>query len=242
MSNPKISIIIPVYNRAQELAECLWSIKNQTLVSPPSAREGLGEGPGDVEVIVVDDGSDEPLGDVGFKVIRQENKGAPSARNRGFRESRGQYVIFCDADVVMKPDMLEKMSKVLDENPDVSYVYASFKFGWKKFRLWEFDAERLRQMPCIHTTSLMRREHFPGFDESLKRLQDWDVWLTMLEQGHAGQWIPGALFTVKSGGSMSSWAPSFLTKLPFGSKNKAYQEAVWHVKKKHHLEEEGPEF
>ncbi|MBI1961282.1 MAG: hypothetical protein HYS45_01105 [Parcubacteria group bacterium] len=120
------------------------------------------------------------------------------------------------------------MSKVLDENPGASYAYSSFKFGWKTFKLWEFDADRLRQMPFIHTTSLMRREHFPGFDESLKRLQDWDLWLTMLEKGYNGIWIQEVLFNVKTGGTMSSWLPSFLAK-----RNKEYQASVEVVRKKH---------
>ncbi|OJI06447.1 hypothetical protein BK004_03565 [bacterium CG10_46_32] len=220
MSSPKISIIIPVYNHAKELVECLESIKNQTLQ--------------DYEVIVVDDGSDEPLGAIkDARVIRQENKGAPVARNRGFAESTGEYVIFCDADVVMKPDMLARMSQTLDGHPDASYAYSSFKFGWKKFKLWEFSAEKLREMPYIHTTSLIRREHFSGFDESLKRLQDWDLWLSMLEQGHIGTWIPKVLFTVKSGGTMSNWIPSFVAKLGMGTAAKKYKEAVSYIKKKH---------
>ncbi|MBI1961584.1 MAG: glycosyltransferase family 2 protein [Parcubacteria group bacterium] len=213
----RVSVIIPVFNHGQELAQCLVSIKNQAFQN--------------FEIIIIDDGSDEPIGDVaGARVIRQENKGAPAARNRGFKESSGQYVLFCDADVVMRTDMLAKMSAVLDENPGVSYAYSSFKFGFKKFKLWEFDADKLREMPYIHTTSLMRREHFPGFDESLKRLQDWDLWLTMLEQGHVGKWIDETLFSVKSGGTMSRWRPSF-----FVGRDKAYQDAVLQVKRKHHL-------
>jgi len=228
MLNPEISIIIPVYNHAKELAECLESIKNQAITSPSFTKEGVGGG---YEIIIVDDGSDGPIGAIeGARVIRQENQGAPAARNRGFKESSGTYVIFCDADIVMKPDMLANMSKVLDENPGVSYAYSSFKFGWKKFKLWEFSANKLREMPYIHTTSLIRREHFPGFDESLKRLQDWDLWLSMLEERHYGKWIDDMLFSVKSGGTMSSWLPSFLA-----GRDKAYQDAVSQVKRKHGL-------
>ena len=191
--------------------ECLESIKNQTF-------QGF-------EIIIVNDGSTDITSEELEKLtlqfsnspilhtIHQPNQGAPVARNRGFDESRGAYVLFCDADIIMKPDMLEKMAKALDENSEVSYVYSSFKFGWKKFQLWKFDAEKLKQMPYIHTTSLIRREHFPGWDPTLKRLQDWDLWLTMLEQGHTGKWIPEVLFTVKTGGTMSSWLPSFLTKI-----------------------------
>ncbi|OGY91348.1 MAG: hypothetical protein A3H70_02660 [Candidatus Komeilibacteria bacterium RIFCSPLOWO2_02_FULL_48_11] len=232
MITPKVSIIIPLYNHAQALAQCLQSIKNQTFQ--------------DYEIIIVNDGSTDikpmqlestikQFNNLTIRIIHQPNQGAPVARNRGFNESRGVYVLFCDADVVMRPDMLEKMSRVLDENPNVSYVYSSFKFGWKKFKLWEFDAEKLKQMPYIHTTSLIRREHFPGFDPTLKRMQDWDLWLTMLEQGHVGKLIPEILFAVKTGGTMSKWLPSFLTKIGLGKKASQYQEAVKIIKDKHHL-------
>ncbi|MBI4122493.1 MAG: glycosyltransferase family 2 protein [Parcubacteria group bacterium] len=227
MPPPIISIIIPLYNQHKKLLECLESIKNQTFHN--------------YEVIIVNDGSTDvtqqelesqilPLNFSTSQLFYQSNQGAPSARNNGFKQSRGAYVIFCDADVVMKPDMLEKMTAALDENSNVSYAYSSFKFGWKKFKLWDFDAEKLKEMPYIHTTSLIRRERFPGFDESLQRLQDWDMWLAMLKQGHSGKWIPEALFTVKTGGTMSSWLPSFLAR-----RTAAYQEAVRCVKEKHGL-------
>lgn len=224
----KISIIIPLYNQHKKLLKCLRSIKNQTFQ--------------DFEIIIVNDGStditpqgleeltlqfsDSPI----LHTIHQPNQGAPAARNRGFQESSGQYLLFCDADVIMKPDMLEKMSRVLDENPDISYVYSSFKFGWKKFKLWEFDPERLRQMPYIHTTSLIRQENFSGWDPNLKRLQDWDLWLTMLEQGHIGKWIPEVLFTVKTGGTMSKWIPSFFAKY-----SRSYSDAITKIKAKHNF-------
>jgi len=222
MQSPKISIIIPVYNQHKKLLECLKSIKAQTFQ--------------DFEVIIVNDGSTDASHEAlcqkaraiipSAKCFYQENQGAPTARNNGFAQSTGQYILFCDADIVMKPDMLSKMSKTVDENSESSYAYSSFKFGWKRFKLWEFDADKLRQMPYIHTTSLIRREHFPGFDPNLKRLQDWDLWLSMLEQGHVGQWIPEVLFTVKTGGTMSSWLPSFLTKWQFFAKNTKYQSAL----------------
>jgi len=44
-------------------------------------------------------------------------------------------------------------------------------------------------MPYIHTTSLIKKDYFPGFDENIKRFQDWDLWLTMLQSGHTGYFI-----------------------------------------------------
>ncbi|MEA3272403.1 MAG: glycosyltransferase family 2 protein [Patescibacteria group bacterium] len=202
-----ISIIIPVHNHYNELEKCLDSISKQTFK--------------DYEIIVVDD---------------EFGVGANTARNFGFQESHGNFLLFCDADIIMEPVMLEQMINALESNPQSSYTYASFNFGWKKFKLWPFDASRLRKMPYIHTTSLIRREHFPMFDEQIKRLQDWDLFLTMLEKGHKGVWIPKVLFGVKPRKSgMSKWLPGFMYSIPWIKSVREYKKAERVIKKKHEL-------
>jgi len=232
-----ISIIIPVYNQANKLIKCLNSIRFQTLK--------------DLEVIIVNDGStDDVINKIGkftleleksnenlsIKVITQENRGAPFARNRGFSESNGEFVIFCDADIVMKEDMLEIMLDTLNNNKDISYCYSSFYFGKKLFKLCPFNKNKLKEMPYIHTTSLIRREHFLGFDENIKKFQDWDLWLTMLENNYHGIWIDKVLFRVETGGTISNWLPAFAYKyLTFLSIVKKYNEAMSIIKQKHIL-------
>ncbi len=235
-----ISIIIPVYNQAKKLSKCLDSILKQTY--------------NNYEIIIVNDGSTDNIEKIldkykselihKFSYFNQENKGSNPARNRGAKIAKGKYLLFCDADIIMKPEMLKIMLDALKNNPKASYTYSSFKYGCKIFKLWPFDAEKLKQIPFIHTTSLMRKEHFPGFDESIKRLQDWDLWLTMFEQGHSGVWIDKVLFTIMGGGyTMSSWLPSFAYKLfPFLPSVKKYNEAVEIIKKKHNKETEFPKF
>lgn len=228
LAKPKISVIIPVYNSAATINQCLKSVFNQTFKN--------------FEVIVVNDGSTDNFLSVirrwesRIKLFNQKNQGAPKARNFGFNQSRGGEVIFCDADVVMKPGMLQIMDETLIKNRLAAYVYSSFKFGWKEFKLWPFDAQKLKKMPSIHTTSLIKREYFPGFDENLKRFQDWDLYLTMLANGHQGVWIDEVLFSVKSGGTMSSWLPKIFYHLPFLKSVKKYKEAEEIIKKKHNLE------
>ncbi len=231
---PKVSIVIPTYNHAREIGRCLESIFKQTFQN--------------FEIVVVNDGStDNTLGVLEkykdrIKIINQENKGASVARNRGAKEVRGEHLLFCDADLILKPKMLEKMVKVLDDNQEVSYVYSSFHFGWKVFRLWSFDEERLKKMPYIHTSSLMRKRDFPGFDEKLKKFQDWDLWLTMLENGKKGALIPEVLFKVRPRKiGISQWLPKIFYKIPwkkFGLRIRAleeYEKAKAVIKEKHHL-------
>lgn len=207
-----ISVIIPVYNHAKELQNASASIFNQTYK--------------DIEVIVVDDGS--APADVQYiketvapsygqvKFIFAEHKGAPAARNCGFKESSGQYIIFWDADITAEPTMLNKMYEALNNHPEASFVYSSFNFGWKKFTCGSFDAKRLQDTNFITTTSLIKRADFPGFDESLEKFQDWDLWLSMADRGKIGFWVPEVLFTIKTRSTgYSSWLPAIVYKFPW---------------------------
>lgn len=232
MANEKVSIIIPVYNHAREIGPCLDSIFEQTYQN--------------YEIIVVNDGSTDNFREAiapyreNIKLIEQENQGANAARNRGFKDSNGEMVIFCDADIVMYPDMIDAMVQTLNNRPKASYAYSSFKYGWKTFKLFPFDPEKLKQMNYIHTSSMIRREDFPGFDENIKRLQDWDLWLTMLEHGKNGRWIDEVLFKIKPRHkhNMSEWVPSFMYRLPKFMRPKAvkkFEIAKEVIQKKHHL-------
>lgn len=230
-----ISIIIPLYNQADKIGACLDSIYNQTIEN--------------YEIIVINDRSTDRLSRViakykekfGVKIDfyhSQIHHGAPHARNRGFHYSKGEYVLFCDADAYLEHDALERMLDTLRLHKEASYVYPNHKWGWKKIRLFPFDAEKLREMPYIHTMALLRREHLPknGWDENIKKLQDWDLWLTMLEDGHIGFWLDEYLFHIKPGGIYSSWLPSFAYKLlPFLPSVIRYNKAVRVIKEKHGL-------
>ncbi|MFA6995121.1 MAG: glycosyltransferase family A protein [Patescibacteria group bacterium] len=231
-----ISIIIPVYNQAQKLIKTLASLANQTYA--------------DYEVIIVNDGSTDGVeslfveyykklvSDNKYLFINQTNQGAPAARNRGYQESRGDYLFFCDADAILKTNALEIMLEVLTSHPEASYAYPSFYWGRKLFKVGEFSPEKLISGPGIHTMALIRRVDFPasGWDVSIKKLQDWDLWLTMLEQGKVGFWINQVLFTIIPGGTISSWLPSLAYKLlPFLPSVKKYRLAVKIIREKHGL-------
>lgn len=225
-----VDIIIPVFNGAKKLQRCLEAISVQTFT--------------DYAVIVVDDGSTDDVAGVierssvaPTRLIRQPNLGAAAARNRGAKEGSAPYILFCDADCILNLNLISTQLNTLRQHPQATYVYSNFKWGWKTFRPGEFSADRLRHEPYINTHSLLRRDHFPGFDESLNRFQDWDLWLTMLKQGHTGVWIDEILFTVQPGGTMSTWLPSFTYKLlPWLPAVREYHDAMAVIVKKHGLE------
>ena len=81
----KVSIIVPVYQADEWIAQCLDSIKGQTYKN--------------IELIVIDD---------------SQGSGAAAARNRGLELATGEYVAFCDADDYMEPDAIEQMVKAMD--------------------------------------------------------------------------------------------------------------------------------
>jgi glycosyltransferase involved in cell wall biosynthesis len=102
MGNPKISVIVPIYNVEKFLPSCLDSIINQSLK--------------DIEVICVDDGSPDNSAqilkkyvekDSRIKVIKQKNQGLSGARNTGIKKAIGTYIFFVDSDDLLEKDALK---------------------------------------------------------------------------------------------------------------------------------------
>lgn len=110
---PKVSVVIPVYNRAGFLPETIQSIVSQSF--------------SDFEVIVVDDGSTDNTRDsvssLPVRYVWQENQGASIARNKGFELAKGTYVVFLDSDDVLLKDALAKGVRALDDHPEVGFSY-----------------------------------------------------------------------------------------------------------------------
>ena len=109
-----ISIIVPVYNVEEYLEECLESIRKQTYQ--------------DIEVILVNDGSTDGSQaicerycqmDKRFRLINQKNQGQSVARNRGVKESLGEYIMFVDSDDVVSLGLLEQLMKYMSDGIDI---------------------------------------------------------------------------------------------------------------------------
>ena len=109
-----ISVIVPVYNVEEYLEECLESIRKQTYQ--------------DIEVILVNDGSTDDSQaicehicqtDKRFRLINQKNQGQSVARNRGVKESVGQYILFVDSDDVINTNVLEVLLPYMKTDVDI---------------------------------------------------------------------------------------------------------------------------
>lgn len=191
----RLSVIVPAHNAAATIASCLASVRAQTRQAD--------------EIVVVDDGSTDGTADIvraadpRVTVCTQRHGGAAAARNEGARMSSGELLFFCDADLLLEPALFVRLEAALVAHPDAHFAYCGFRWGGRTFGMRPFDAAAVKRNNYISTMSLIRRDAFPGFDESLARFQDWDLWLTMIGKGARGIGVPEVLFHVQQQGSMS---------------------------------------
>ncbi|MFW6082779.1 MAG: glycosyltransferase family A protein [Chloroflexota bacterium] len=116
----EISVVIPLYNKAQEIARALDSVKHQT-IDP-------------AEVIVVDDGSTDASADIvskyrlpGLSLVQQKNAGECAARNRGVYEAKGDLIAFLDADDEWEPGFLRAVAEMWHKYPDCGMYGTAYR-------------------------------------------------------------------------------------------------------------------
>ena len=185
-----ISVVVPYYNTQKYLLDCLKYLNAQTYNF--------------FEVIVVNDCSTEPIPPISeikscchsplCILSHEHNRGASAARNTGFSSAIGEYLFFLDSDVFLQNYALEALLNALLENPNAAFAYGNFQWGKNLIAGGRFNINKLKEKNYISTMSMIRRKNFPGFDESLKRHQDWDLWLTIAERGGEGIWVDEMLF------------------------------------------------
>lgn len=185
-----VSVIMPCYNADHYVEESVFSALNQTYKH--------------LEVIVVDDGSTDSSvrrleklqeKDTRLKVFQQKNKGPGAARNRGLKESNGEYIAFLDADDYWSSGFIEKLVKMLASETQTPYLLAYC--GWQNTGLSEnrcrpfippdystMDLTQLFLGGCrwpIHAALFTKAcvDKIGGFDERWVNCDDYDLWLRM---------------------------------------------------------------
>ncbi|MGN7865294.1 glycosyltransferase family 2 protein [Chryseobacterium sp. 22458] len=177
----KVSIIVPCYNHAKYLEECIESIKNQSYSN--------------WECIIVDDGSTDDTQSVSRKLenekiryVYQENRGLSGARNTGIRNATGDYILPLDADDTLNPLALEKMIAVFTQKPETLIVFSdtvTFGHTHKKSNLQEkFTLKELLLGNKMYCTSMFAKKYFDEgiiYDEKLRHgFEDWEFWIQLI--------------------------------------------------------------
>jgi len=186
---PLVSIIIPTFNYGRYISNAINSALQQTYPN--------------VEIVVVDDGSTDETQVVLAKYegkirsIRQDNQGASAARNRGIREAEGEYIAFLDADDRYRPDNIARKLSYLQQRPEFRWCYSNCVWvdasGREGMRGDQIDSMLLSlhaegdvflkalsgyllgtNLFLFHRAVL---QTVGGFDESLKVLEDYDVYV-----------------------------------------------------------------
>lgn len=184
MSTPSVSVVIPAHNRLSYLTEALNSVAAQTFR--------------DFEVIVIDDGSEEPVAEaaeahpVQPRVIRQTRQGPAAARNRGIFEAQGEWIAFLDSDDMWLPTKLEHYFEAMRRLPEAGIFYGPMipvdadgrpVSGRTKPRHDGSITQKLFSSCFVDVPTVVCRKSIlveaGGFDASLPVCEDYDLWLRL---------------------------------------------------------------
>jgi peptidoglycan/xylan/chitin deacetylase (PgdA/CDA1 family)/glycosyltransferase involved in cell wall biosynthesis len=196
MSTSGVAVVITCYDLGRTLPEAVESVLGQTA----SAEE----------IVVVDDGSRDPLTqhvigrleqEVGeVEVIRSDHGGAAHARNVGVESTQAPFIVLLDADDLFESTYLEQASELLRSRPDLGFVscalqaFGRLSYRWKPPPFTLVDA--IGRCACGHISTVFRRELWQQvgkFDEAMPTDDDTDYWLRAIEHGFRGAILDEAL-------------------------------------------------
>ena len=213
---PKVSIIIPCFNQASYLVEALESALNQTYSN--------------IEIVCVNDGSTDNSSEIFRKYADKYknilffnetiNRGVCFVRNLAVKACTGEYILPLDADDIIEPDYVEKAVNVLEEKPEVGIVYCCADFFGVKNKRWElaeYQKEKMFFENLIFNSALFRKKDFEkvgGYKECMHiGCEDWDLWLSLIENGAEVFRIDEILFHYRRTGLKSRTDKAFLSRL-----------------------------
>jgi glycosyltransferase involved in cell wall biosynthesis len=201
--HPAVSVVIPAYRASRDIPDALASIFRQTFT--------------DFEVIVVNDGCPDTAALVAalapysssIRYIAQTNRGAAAARNTGVRAARGRFIAFLDADDVWLPGFLGAQVRLLEQRPARALVYcdatitgesalAHRRFSEGAPSIGPLTLLALVEQRCniMLSTVVVRRDPLlavGGFDETIARGHDADLWFRLALSGAWLHYNPAVL-------------------------------------------------
>ena len=218
-----VSIIIPAWNAERYVKEAVESALAQT---HPNC-----------EVIVVDDGSTdgtktvlEPyIRDKRIVYIHQANKGLAGARNTGIRAARGEYIALLDSDDTFKPEKVAKQVRALEEHAEYGVCYSDLmhftdsepreffhhRYTYLSGNLFEplLHKQFINPLTVIARKAVFERSGY--FDETLRRSEDWDLWLRWAHAGITFLYLdePLAYYRMRTVGNLTDVAGEPIMKV-----------------------------
>jgi glycosyltransferase involved in cell wall biosynthesis len=233
---PVVSVIVPTHNYARYLAETVGSVLSQSFGDWECVVVDDGSTDQTQAVLAQMSGRDQRI-----RVFSQKQHGLSAARNAGLQLSRGRYVQFLDADDLLHEAKLAEHVHGLDANREIDIVYGPTRYfadgeprdfrrmvrgseGPESARMSGVGAEILRRLVLGNQMTvaapLVRRSVFDDvgtFDESLDRLEDWDLWLRCAIAGKRFLFVPSAapVALIRVHGASLSYrlAPMLLTEM-----------------------------
>lgn len=188
---PLVSVLVPHFNQAEFLGECVEAIRAQTYPA--------------IEIVVVDDAStqsdagavlDRLEGEAGMTVVRLSENGGPSrARNAGLEHCGGRYILPVDADNVLLPDAVEKLVEQLSvAGEEVGFVYPNIQFFGNRedyYEVPQYNLYTLLHGNFCDTCSLLDREIFDAGERYSEEIrlghEDWEFALRLAARGVRGE-------------------------------------------------------
>lgn len=190
-AKPPVSVVMPVYNAERYVEEAVRSILWQTFA--------------DFELVAIDDGSTDSSGEIlerlacydpRIRVIRQENSGIATARNRASEVARGELLAIMDADDICLPERLGRQVSCMTARPHLALIGAGYEeidssgdpTGWRMVppaRDEEIKNGLTRGCPIAQPTVMMRRDAFfavGGYRAGFSQAEDYDLWLRLAER------------------------------------------------------------
>lgn len=179
------SIIITCFNKELYIKDSIESAINQKF--------------NDYEILIIDDGSTDNSLEIinSFKneklirIISQKNIGIVGTRNKAIKNANGKYIVQLDGDDILGENFLSSTVPVLNENINVGIVFCQTQLFGGENGIWhkgEYSLHNQLSGNLIPITALFRKEDFlktNGYDvEFDKGLEDWDLWLSIIELGY----------------------------------------------------------
>jgi glycosyltransferase involved in cell wall biosynthesis len=195
--HPLVSVIMPVHNGAEWLAETLQALYVQTYQN--------------FEIILIDDASNDNIDQVLSRQVDERlrvfrlpyNVGVSAARNRGIKEALGSYVAFCDADDLCHPQRLQKQVEFLEKHLEIGFCGSAFicfdiedRHVVEHPQTHEQICKQLMVSNCFGLSTVMARAPLLQacrFDTNLNSAEDYDLWTRLILRGERTANLPEKL-------------------------------------------------